>query len=78
MRAQFLPSGGVEVPVGRIAEQSTTTAVFRIRYRRGLNPKVHRIRFDGEIWEIKAASEVPGRRAWLDVQCTADEVTSGS
>lgn len=54
---------------------SKSSAVFRIRYQAGVNPKM-RVLFDGEYWEIEAVHPV-GRRDHLDLVCHSFEVQSG-
>lgn len=72
--AKFEPAGGAE---GFTAEQrsSRAGAVFTIRYRAGITPRM-RIKMGGEIWEIEAVAE-PERRRWLVLTCHAFEVESG-
>jgi SPP1 family predicted phage head-tail adaptor len=76
--ARFTPTGGAEGPAGKVIV-AAQTAVFRIRWRKGIDPKLTRIRHDGEIWDIKDVSEPAGyRRQYLDLTATAHEVRSGS
>lgn len=73
--AKFEPLGGGE---GFTAEQrsSRASAVFTIRYRTGITPRM-RVKMDGEVWEIETVSE-PERRRWLVLTCHAFEVESGA
>ena len=49
--AQFQPLGSREFPSFQ-KRHSQATARFRIRYRSGIDPALHRISYNGKYWDI--------------------------
>lgn len=72
--SKFIPATSSE-SVTAEQRSSVNQAMFEIRYRRGITPRM-RVKHDGAYWEIEGVHE-PERRVKLVLQCHAFEVQSG-